>query len=789
MSNSEIIKPKEQNVLWYDEPIRPKGNPWDNASGWNEAMPIGNGNMGMMVFGLVGTDRYGLNEDTIWYGGAGRNRVNPEAKDNYLKVRQLLVEGRLREAQDLTFKTLMPVPNNERNYSTAQYLKLSCHGNGETEGYQRYLDMNTATAVVEYIKDGIFYRREHFASYKDGVMVIHLTSYKDGVSVPSMHCDLDMGSRDGIEELVKTDANTMYVETEAGGRGGCTYGIMARVTAKDGTVSIHGDRIYFTDCSDAVIYITIRSTFYGEDIYSVCLDRINKASEKGIDAVREDHIKEYQALFNRVSLTLKGDEAGDIRDKSIAYRLNALKEGSKDTELVSLYFQFGRYLLLSCSRPGSQCANLQGIWNTDEHPPWGSKYTININTEMNYWPAEVCNLGECHEPLFDLLWRMYPNGVKVAEDMYGLSGFVAHHNTDIFGDCAPQDTYMPATIWPMGAAWLCTHIMTHYEYTCDRAFLEKNFPLIREACRFFTQYMFLDDRGRYVTGPSCSPENTYIHTSGEMGTMCIGPSMDSQILMNLFDDYMKASEILGESDPIDEQIRFIRERLPKPSIGRHGQVMEWPEDYEETEPGHRHISHLYGLYPYSLFNEETEPELFKAARVTLERRLSQGGGHTGWSRAWIINMWARLLDGEKAGENVRLLLEKSTSSNMFDMHPPFQIDGNFGGCAGIAEMLMQSHESRIVLLPAVPKSWKEGEVRGLVARGNILVNFSFKEGRVYSVTLLSRSGRSFALKLNPGMEALRIEKVGAASVRVEGDTLFAEKENASEVVFGITLSE
>ena len=385
---------------------------------------------------------------------------------------------------------------------------------------------------------------------------------------------------------------------------------------------------------------------------------------------------------------------------------------------------------------------------------------------MNYWPAEVCALSDCHMPLFEHLKTMLPNGKKVAHDMYGLEGFVAHHNTDLFGDCAPQDLCITATIWPMGAAWLCTHIWTHYEYTLDKDFLREYLPIIKEACRFFTGYMFEHD-GKLLTGPSISPENTYIHPSGENGQICVGPTMDSMIVRDLFESCIAASKLLGEEDELTAQLANMLPKVPKPSIGKYGQIMEWYEDYEETEPGHRHISHLYGLHPSSQITLEDTPELFKAARVTLERRLSGGGGHTGWSRAWIINMWARLRDGEKALENVNALLSRSTYPNFFDMHPPFQIDGNFGGAAGIAEMLLQSQNGVIVLLPALPQEWKNGSVRGLKARGDVTVDIDWADGKVTKFSLKANKGGKIRL-VNPENAKDIAEFNGEAGYTVTG---------------------
>ena len=420
-----------------------------------------------------------------------------------------------------------------------------------------------------------------------------------------------------------------------------------------------------------------------------------------------------------------------------------------DNKLIELYFNFGRYLLISCSRPGTQTANLQGIWNKDMWPAWGSRYTVNINIEMNYWPAESCALPECHLPLFDLLERVCENGKITAKEMYGIDkGFVCHHNTDIWGDTAPQDLWMPATIWPMGGAWLALHVFEHYEYTLDKEFLEDKYHILKEAAEFFTQYLTKDGDGHLVTGPSVSPENTYMTESGAKGCLCMGPSMDSQILTVLFTDVIKAAKILGRDEAFAKQLAKMIKKLPQPEIGKYGQIKEWAVDYDEVEIGHRHVSQLFALHPADLITPAKTPKLADAARATLVRRLIHGGGHTGWSCAWITNMWARLYDGRMVYENLKKLLAHSTNPNMLDSHPPFQIDGNFGGTAAIKEALMQSCNGEIILLPALPEEWSSGHIKGLRAKGGFGVNIEWNDGKLTKAEIISDFGGECRLRLN-----------------------------------------
>lgn len=738
---------KLSELLWYKQPAR----------NWDEALPVGNGRIGGMVFGRPTDELIQLNEDSIW-SGSFRNRNNPKAFDNLEKIRTAIKEGRTTDAENICCDAFYGTNEQQRHYQPLGDLHIWQLGTDNYTDYRRYLDLSTSVSSTQWVSGEVIYTRDVFVSKPDEVMVIYFTASEKGkISFTSV---ID-GRDDNYDKNEAYDDKTLIFTVSDG----IPYAAAISVSAEGGRACTDANRISVEGADSAIIAISCQTSYRTGDYVKKAIGQAKTALRKDIAALKARHEKDYAALYERCSISLCDNSNGSA-ELPTDERLQKIRDGESDNKLVEMYFNFSRYLMISGSREGTLPLNLQGIWNKDMWPAWGGKYTININTEMNYWAAEIQNLPECHSVLFDHIERMRENGRITAREMYHCGGSVCHHNTDIWGDTAPQDKWLPGTLWPMGLAWLCTHIYEHYLFTGDKEFLAEKYDTLREAAEFFVDYLIEDEKGRLVTSPSVSPENTYITKDGAKGTICQGPSMDSQILHNLFTAVIESSEILDTDRNFAEMLRQLRDKLPQPEIGKYGQIMEWAEDYDESEPGHRHISQLYALYPYNLITKRHTPELADAAKATLVRRLTHGGGHTGWSRAWIINMWARLQEGKLVGENIAALLAYSTNINMFDMHPPFQIDGNFGGGAGIAEAIIQSHSGEICVLPAIPQEWESGSVRGLVCRGGFEVGFDWANGKVTEMYVLSKCGNKCSIVGSA-------EVNGAACYEENGVTSFA----------------
>lgn len=746
------------------------------AKEWLEALPLGNGRLGAMVYGEPFVGRIQMNEESVVYGGS-IDRNNPDARKNLDKIRSLIREGKIEEAEELSVYALSGTPQSQRPFQTLGEFSYRIHsGEGEITDYRREMDLETGIAEVRYTQGHVTYTMKAFISLEADLLAVEFSSDRQGgLSMSGLLTRGRYYNRAGA-----AGEHTIYMDGNLG-KGGSEFCVQAKACALGGTVQTTGEHLVIKGADRVRIYLNGVTTYPLRekkitDCHEYLQGQMSALNFNRFERIKEAHIRRHREMFRRSVLEL---ETGDAHLESLPTdeRLKRIADGGTDTKMAELYYAYGRYLLMSCSQPGGLPANLQGIWCEKLEPIWDSKYTININTQMNYWPAEICNLSECHLPLFDHLERMLENGKQTAREMYGCRGFVAHHNTDVWADTAPQDLAIPASYWVMGGAWLATHIWQHYQYTLDQKFLERMYPILYECVRFFADFL-IEDRQELVICPSVSPENTYIMENGKTGRLCMSSVMDTAILRDILTQFLESEKILGKKSGLGEEAGQILTRLPGFGIGRHGQLMEWREDYEEWEIGHRHFSHLYPIFPSDQINQYENPELFAAGKKSLERRMQYGGGHTGWSCAWLINLYARFGDGDSAEKYLHTLFGKLTAPNLFDMHPPleripgipwvFQIDGNLGGACGIAQLLLQSHLGEISLLPALPSSWKKGNVKGLCARGGFEADIAWEEGRLKEAVLYAKKGGKAVIRCREKVRILKDGKEAAFCVDEKG---------------------
>lgn len=727
------------------------------AENWNEALPIGNGRLGAMVFGGASKEHLQLNEETIWAGEPGNN-VPKNTFDSIQKIRRLLNESKFQEAQNVSNRTYPRQAPKDLNYGmpyqTMGDLFLDFKDHENFKNYNRTLDIEKAVSTVSYDVNGVIFKREIFSSFADNVIIIKLSSSKKGNLNFSINA-----STPHLQKSIFTENNQLVINgtnsSVANKTGKINFKTVAFPVLKGGKLTSSKDKLEISGADEVVIYISIATNFKKYNDLSASPDKrvsdyLQSALNKKYDAELKAHIEKYQKYFKRVSLDLGTTEQAkkttDIRIKEFGT--------SSDPDLVALYFQFGRYLLISSSQPGTQPANLQGIWNYQLHPAWDSKYTVNINTEMNYWPAENTNLSEMHGPLFDMIQDLSVTGQESAKEMYHARGWNMHHNTDLWRITGIVDGGFYG-MWPMGGAWLTQHIWNHYLYTGDKEFLKKNYAALKGCALFYLDVLQQDPTKQYlVVSPSMSPENTYMKDVG----ITAGTTMDNQLVFDVFNNFINASKILNEEQNLSYEVKLALNKLPPMQIGQYAQLQEWLKDMDRTDDKHRHISHLYGLFPSGQISPFRNPDLTEAAKNSMTYR---GDKSTGWSMGWKVNWWARLLDGNRAFKLISDQLTPApidnkgesggTYPNLLDAHPPFQIDGNFGCTSGIAEMLLQSYDGYLYILPALPDALPNGSVKGLKARGGFEIDIDWKNAQLTKLVVKSTLGGNARIRIAKGI--------------------------------------
>ncbi len=740
-----------KNRLWYTSP----------ASNWNEALPVGNGRLGAMDFGGVYKQQIQFNEESLW-AGKKINSNNPDALKDLSKIRKLIFEGKINQAYKLGNHSLLGTPPRFRSYQTFGDLIMNFDNKGQYSNYRRDLCLNNGISTTTFTIDGVKFTKELFVSAPDNTIVVHLSADKPGRINTKISLKRE---RDAIvtakDNYILMNGQIIDKDTKDEGEGGDNMKFAARmiVQNKGGEIT-SGDRILTVKDADEITLLLTAATDYNLSKLNfdrsikpaaICSEIISKAEKKSYQKIKSSHIKDHSKIFERVKIDLGGNESDTIPTDQ---RLIAVKSGGEDPALIALYYQYGRYLLMGSSRsPGVLPANLQGVWNNHLKAPWNSDYHTNINLQMNYWPAEICNLSETAIPLANLVDRWRTPGRISAKEMYGCSGWMMHHTSNIFGYTPPVGD-LRWSMSPLSGVWMTVPLYRHYEFTEDIDYLRnKAYPVMKEAMEFIADFLVEKD-GYLVSTPSMSPENSYLLPgSKKPNQITYAPTIDNQLLVAHINNSIEAANTLGIDRELVSKWKSILAKIPPVKIGKDSTIMEWIEDYDEREPGHRHMSHLMGLHPLAQITPET-PELFEAAKKTIEKRLKNGGGHTGWSRAWIINFYARMRQPETAYNHVLALLRKSTLTNLFDNHPPFQIDGNFGGTAGITEMLLQSHMRDTKgdyiqdILPALPGEWANGKITGIKGRGNFEISIKWESGKLISVSVKSIIGNRLNIRYN-----------------------------------------